>query len=83
MFQAFFGQVNKPMPNQPNIVGEFYVTPEAYICCLCQRTAELVLVGDVRGLRCNTSSCEQRGYIYDPVRVWLPRARKTPAAPVE
>jgi len=64
-----------PLPGQPSVTGEFFMTPEGYFCALCWSQARLVRNIAECGLRCQNATCPQSQYLYEPVRCYLPRAK--------
>jgi len=75
MLRSFQRDADKPRPEQPSVVGEFYCTPDGYICALCNSPAKLIQNAELCGIRCINPDCPQRDYTYEPLRVWLPRAQ--------
>lgn len=79
MLRSFQRDVDKPIPDQPNVVGEFFLTPQGYVCGKCYQLAQLVHTSTRYGIRCVTPDCSQEGILYEPERAWLPRAQPKPA----
>ena len=78
MIRAIATPGDIPRPNQPSAVGEFFFTAEGYLCAKCNQHAKLVVAPGECGVRCTNPDCPQRDYLYEPLRVWLPRAKPQP-----